>query len=195
MTSLTIMSLVPSSPPSATARHCPAMPQYDLVRVEQARDLNRHLFPPARWTLNAVVSATSCAMASETPPSNWIRSAIASTSSTCSFVVLVEQQMQLIEGRPGNLPVVISCRDPASVMVSASNWLSCSVISRRTSSSSSSGRPAAHAAPHVPRDEVRRSDAGVVQGGARAPSGGLPGSSGPSQGPTESGPGMGTGRR
>ena len=62
----------------------PAFPDDDLVRIQQPRNLNRHFFPAARRALNLVVSAMSGAMASDIPPSNWIRSAMVSTISTCS---------------------------------------------------------------------------------------------------------------
>ena len=51
-----------------TASQGAAMADDDLMSVEQARDLHRHFFPAPRRTLNARVSATSAAMAIETPP-------------------------------------------------------------------------------------------------------------------------------
>ena len=67
------------------ARHCAALLQHNLVRVEQAGNLDGHLLTPLGGRGMSVVSATSCAMARLTPPSSWIRSAMPSTRSFCSL--------------------------------------------------------------------------------------------------------------
>ena len=61
--------------------------------------------PAARGT--RVISATWRGSPTATPPRVCTRSAIASISSSCSPGVLVEQQVQLVEGRPAHQPVVL----------------------------------------------------------------------------------------
>jgi len=61
-----------------------AVPDDDLVRVEQAGNLYGHFFLPLGGRAMRVVSATSAAMAMEIPPRSWILSAMVSTSSDCS---------------------------------------------------------------------------------------------------------------
>jgi len=55
----------------------------DVVRMQQSRDLDGTSSRPFGGRGINVVSATSCAIAMLAPPSNWIRSAIASTDSFC----------------------------------------------------------------------------------------------------------------
>jgi len=51
-------------------------------------------------------------MAMLTPPSVWIRPAMASTSLSLFVEVLVEEQVKLIKGRPADLPVVLLVQIP-----------------------------------------------------------------------------------
>ena len=101
----------------------PSSPNSEAPSRRGGRAFSRTIECPSRsreiWTEGSsrpfggrgilVTSATSGAMARATPPSVWTRSASASTEllHDLRLVVLVEEQMQRIEGRPRHLPVVL----------------------------------------------------------------------------------------
>src|SRR3989442_1268121 len=89
ITSLTSRSFVPSSPSSAA---CRAMARASFTMISWAcrsREICTGTASRPRGRRGiSVISATSCAIAMLTPPSDWMRSASASTMSLCSLKCL-----------------------------------------------------------------------------------------------------------
>ena len=63
------------------SRHCARLLEDDFVGMEHPRGLHGHFIAIPGCASD---QATSCDIAMLTPPSDWMRSAIASTSSLCS---------------------------------------------------------------------------------------------------------------